>query len=329
MHSNHTVHRPTFICESPRQVYTARNDVGPLSQKQTIPPVAILRNLPIRKEPSLNDIICARGRGYWDHPGNKMYRQCIDLAKTQYCRAPNRLGKSLIVSEIIDAIHNSGRGFFKKVHGKENEWVECNESSIREKVTQSLRDGLSFKYSSSITRKREKKARVQEAFYGDIDVIVHSNKAVSQKIKDLEKKVEWANRNYGIENDARVSDEAIMKIFDEGNLNILETMKKDRSILDQLHQIGRKKTKSHIHRVSLPLSPPKMGSRESFSLEFPLPFSTANNNEPGKISPSASVDLEAVTVQQHDEYVFDSNGKMDIDLESTSTMFLDNIVHYI
>merc|ERR1719373_1051614 len=61
----------------------------------------------VRHQPFQNDVICARGRTYWDHPGNQLYRKLISLAKNQYSKAPNRLGKSLIVSEIIRHIHQA------------------------------------------------------------------------------------------------------------------------------------------------------------------------------------------------------------------------------
>merc|ERR1712003_325442 len=88
--------------------------------------------------------------------------------------------------------------FVKKVsHKGGHRWVECNTNFVREKVTQSLRDGLSFKYSSSTSRKRERKIQTREVFQTDIDRIVHSNHAVSKKIKDLQQKFELANRIVG------------------------------------------------------------------------------------------------------------------------------------
>eukprot|EP00536_Pseudo-nitzschia_multiseries_P009619 jgi/Psemu1/297303/fgenesh1_pm.272_\ len=195
----------------------------------------------LRTAPSCNDVVCARGRAYWDHPGNKIYRQCIALAKKSYCKAPNRLRKSIIVSEIVSAIYSSNGRFLKRVQGKGKGkgegWVECEENFIREKVTQSLRDGLSFKYSSSTTRKKQRKAKVQDIFYGDIDRIVHSNIAVSQKIEDLKKQVQWANGPHGTDNEIHVSDETMMEIFDRANLDMLETIKKDRTMLEQLHRM--------------------------------------------------------------------------------------------
>jgi len=65
--------------------------------------------------PSPNDVVCARGRSYWNHPGNRMYRKLIAMAKTDYLTASNRFEKSVIVSKIMDAVHDKSGVFVKKV----------------------------------------------------------------------------------------------------------------------------------------------------------------------------------------------------------------------
>jgi hypothetical protein len=237
------MHRQLINCGDIRQFPPGNNSherwSKPSQQKLQIP----LKTLPttttvaVRIQPLRNDVVCARGRTYWDHPGNQLYRKLISLVKNQYSKTPNRLGKSLIASQIIHHIHRTNGRFVKKVSRKVGvRWVECSQNFVREKVTQSLRDGLSFKYSSSTTRKRQRKAQVQENFYFDIDRIVHSNPTVSRKITDFKDEVEWMNRYCGTDSEV-VADEILMKIFDAANLDILETMKKDQSMLDQLHRI--------------------------------------------------------------------------------------------
>ena len=95
-----------------------------------------------------------RGRTYWNHHGNQVYHKLMDVAKMRYSKGTtNRLAKSLIVTEIIDAIQERGR-FIKLVGRGKNSIVEiCEEAFIREKVKQSLRDTLSFKI---IGRKRRR-----------------------------------------------------------------------------------------------------------------------------------------------------------------------------
>ena len=295
-----------------------------------------------RSKPSRNDVVCARGRSYWDHPGNQIYRKLIALAKNQYSKAPNRMGKSVIVSEIIDAILNSHGRFVKKVGGQGGQWAECNEHLIREKVTQSLRDGLSFKYSSSTTRKRQRKAKVQEIFHGDIDRIVHSNIVVSQKIQTLKRRVEWTNRYHGSENES-VSDETMTEIFGAANLDILETIKKDRSMIDQLHHItnnnssscNHHKTNSEVPGTSMTTTVSTVAasafrtvSTSSSSSSSASESESYTNNTSSASSASTSIAAAAAIAQyehQGIECVYDDD--IVLDLDSTS-MFLDDIGYY-
>ena len=53
--------------------------------------------------------ICARGKTYWDHKGNVRYRQLIASATKKYSQAgPDKLQKTLIVSEIVNALQQGG-----------------------------------------------------------------------------------------------------------------------------------------------------------------------------------------------------------------------------
>ena len=176
--------------------------------------------------PHSNDVVCARGKKYWDHSGNQMYRKLISLAKKHYESAPNRLVKSWIVSEIISHVHKTDGRFLKQIYkngSQQRIWVECETSVVREKVTQSLRDGLSSKYSSSTARKKKRKACVQELYLCGLHRTIHSNNTVSKKIIDFEKKVEWLNHQH----QGRVKCEETMAFFTATNLDILESIKKE------------------------------------------------------------------------------------------------------
>jgi hypothetical protein len=192
--------------------------------------------------PTINskDVVCVRGRSYWEHPGNVSYRAIIESVKDSYSTASNRYAKSMIVTQIIDTVHDKGGKFVKKVgKGKNATWVICDENFAREKVSQSLRDILSFKYSSSTKRKRERKAlkakkeKVKEVKTEndnnnnnvDIDEIIQNNIAVSNKVESMRNKVEYANATYG----NNLCDETMLTLMDQGNLDILETIKHQRT----------------------------------------------------------------------------------------------------
>ena len=181
--------------------------------------------------PGPNDVVCARGRSYWDHEGNREYRASIAAATKKYSGTTNKLEKTLIVSEIVEAVHHK-KGKFVKKEKKGGPWVEVDEIFAREKIGQSLRDGLHDKYRSATKAKKERRSQKKEKFNGDIDKVIHSNHAVSKRIYDLTKEVE--------KNGALASDFSIMTFFSRANSDILETIKRDTSMLNQFQDATAK-----------------------------------------------------------------------------------------
>lgn len=182
------------------------------------------RYLPEDFVPGEVDVVCARGKSYWEHPGNKMYRALIAGATERYSTTTNKLEKTMIVSEIVNAIHKR-QGMFVKKEKKGGPWVEVDEVFAREKIGQSLRDGLHDKYRSATKAKKQRKEKLNERFNGDIDRVIHGNASVSRRIEELTREVR--------KNGALASDYSIVTLFSRANSDILETIKKDSSMLHQ------------------------------------------------------------------------------------------------
>lgn len=174
--------------------------------------------------PRATDVVCARGKSYWEHPGNRKYRVLIAASTDKYASTSNKLEKTLIVSEIVEAIHNEG-GMFVKKEKKGGPWVEVDEVFAREKIGQSLRDGLHDKYRSATKAKKQRKEKVNEKFNGDIDRVIHGNESVSRRIEELTREVQRSG--------SLATDYSIVTLFSRANSDILETIKKDSSMLDQ------------------------------------------------------------------------------------------------
>ena len=123
---------------------------------------------------SVNDVLCARGRKSYDHVGNVRFRALLREKAESYSQAKNKFDKSLIVTEIMDTIHNSsppGR-FVKKDKG---EWVEITEYSAREKVGQGFRDLLDSKYKSSTkAKKRRRNQALEDDMNMNTTALLHS-----------------------------------------------------------------------------------------------------------------------------------------------------------
>ena len=54
--------------------------------------------------------LCGRGSLCYNHPGNQQFRSLVESLKTEYAQAEHRMGKSLVICKVVDAIRsNSGR----------------------------------------------------------------------------------------------------------------------------------------------------------------------------------------------------------------------------
>jgi hypothetical protein len=184
-----------------------------------------VRFLPSDYTPSDTDVVCARGKAYWDHKGNCRYRYLIGQAIGKYSASTNKLEKTLIVTEIINAVHTIQGKFIKK-QMKGGPWVEVDDVFAREKVGQSLRDGLTTKYRSATKAKQARRNDANERFNGDIDKVIHSNQKVSERINKLIHDVKQTNGG-------AASDDCIMTLFNRANSDILETIKNDATMLSQ------------------------------------------------------------------------------------------------
>ena len=205
--------------------------------------------LPKEYSPGPNDVVCARGKAYWDHKGNQAYRALIAANTKSYATATNKFEKTLIVSKIVTCITRERGGIFVKKAEQPNKrkkksssnnassspccWIQSDEIFAREKVGQSLRDSLHGQYRSSTKAKRRHRDQVNERVSGDsIHSVIRSNSGVSRRMDQLANEVvKLQKRSTPSSSSASVSDVAIVRLFSQANLDILERIKGDRSLL--------------------------------------------------------------------------------------------------
>lgn len=110
--------------------------------------------------PEANDVICARGRTAYNHPGNRRFRRLLIEKAEEYEAAKNKLDKSLLVTYVMDSIHGTtppGR-FVRQEDPTSKMWYVATVASAREKVGQGFRDILHSKYRSSSKSKQERRS---------------------------------------------------------------------------------------------------------------------------------------------------------------------------
>jgi hypothetical protein len=191
--------------------------------------VAKMTPLPIHFHPGPFDVICARGQEAKNHSGNKFYRCLVRRALERYSKATNKYEKTLIVSEIVDEVRarSPGGGFVKR--GQDGRYCEVGDHLAREKVGQNLRDSLSSQYKSSTKAKRRRREVLSAGIVNEVESIFQSSEYVSSRIEELS-----ANMHRHGEPTPEVF---AMQLFTRTNLEILEALKQDESLLSKFNKL--------------------------------------------------------------------------------------------
>jgi hypothetical protein len=113
--------------------------------------------LPIDYEPTIYDVICGRGKGHYNRPGNKRFRSIVSQYVESYKPCQSRIHKSLILQQIIDRVReqDNGQALFLRYDSKMKCWCRMSIDHTREKVGHAMREcsqsSLNHKQQSSLS----------------------------------------------------------------------------------------------------------------------------------------------------------------------------------
>jgi hypothetical protein len=105
-------------------------------------------------QPSQSSVICGRGKESYNHAGNYRFRMVASMFVKRYSKASSKTDKSVIVSDIVTMIHQSGGMFCKLEKGS---WFKVGDHTAREKTSALLRDLLHSQYRSSAKAKIDRR----------------------------------------------------------------------------------------------------------------------------------------------------------------------------
>ena len=94
--------------------------------------------------PAVHDVVCSRGKVFYNLPGNVRFRKTIRSCIPMYLTASSKMDKSVIIDRIIDltvivdAINGSTR--FLKYHSRTRTWSVMGYDQVRDKVGHALRE---------------------------------------------------------------------------------------------------------------------------------------------------------------------------------------------
>jgi hypothetical protein len=98
-------------------------------------------------EPGCYDVVCGRGKGSYNRPGNKHFRALVATFVSDYVNAKTRLDKSAVLGCIVDSVHSlcdpdtgSPARFVK--YSKLKGWVEIGKDAAHEKAGHAMREAV-------------------------------------------------------------------------------------------------------------------------------------------------------------------------------------------
>lgn len=98
-------------------------------------------------QPGPNDVVCGRGKGSYNRPGNKKFRELVQRHVEEYLRAKSKLDKSMVLASIVEQVREHGR-FIKRKAGA---WCEIGDEQAREKVGHAIREAIAANKASPPT----------------------------------------------------------------------------------------------------------------------------------------------------------------------------------
>lgn len=109
-------------------------------------------------------VICGRGKQSYDNVGNKRLRVLVDLEVTGYMAATTKVGKTTIVTRIVDTIREASQtGGFVQLDTTSGLYQEVKDTVAREKVGQLLREAIAKRNPTKLEERRISRQRRRKA----------------------------------------------------------------------------------------------------------------------------------------------------------------------
>lgn len=93
--------------------------------------------------PGEYDVVCGRGKGSYNRPGNMHFRAIVRDHIDEYLAARSKIDKSLVLNKIIEEVReqDEGRARFVK-QDKAGKWIEIGNEVAREKCGHAIREAI-------------------------------------------------------------------------------------------------------------------------------------------------------------------------------------------
>jgi hypothetical protein len=98
--------------------------------------------LPVSFEPTNYDVVCGRGKGSYNRPGNRRFRAIVQQYTDEY-QSSSKIDKTMVLNRIMDLVQaqNEGTTRFCK-RGKDGLFTVISDDLAREKVGHAIRETI-------------------------------------------------------------------------------------------------------------------------------------------------------------------------------------------
>lgn len=131
-------------------------------------------------QPGTYDVVCGRGKGSYNRPGNKRFRSLVATYIPQYLKARSKIDKSMVLNDIIDKVRSftnpdtgSAAQFVK--YTKSSGWVLIGDEHAREKVGHAIREAIAAQESSSSNESTESSSSASPSPTLEIEAVTIGN----------------------------------------------------------------------------------------------------------------------------------------------------------
>jgi len=100
--------------------------------------------LPEHYQPSDYDVVCGRGKGSYNRPGNKRFRAIVRQHIPEYQATKTKFDKSSVLYKIINCVKNQENGNARFVSCRKGRYYEITDDKAREKVGHCLRETIAL-----------------------------------------------------------------------------------------------------------------------------------------------------------------------------------------
>lgn len=160
---------------------------APLSPARHVTASHRMKLLPVEFVPTIDDVICGRGKKCYSHVGNDRFRERVHTMLALYKQARSKLDKSKVLNMVVEQVRQNspGGGFVKQ--DESGRWYEVGDFLAREKTSQTFRDALheSYKSSSVAKKKRRQQEVTRTSTVDQMNKIPRSSIDIAQKIKSM------------------------------------------------------------------------------------------------------------------------------------------------